>query len=486
MSISFLLSLRADVKLKQSGEDRLVVEYGAKKAAFGELPAAVAEALRRLAEEGGREDELTDSILNEGGAEALAGFYYCLRQLSQRGLLLRSVYAEGRPLATLVPISPYFNFTCERVPHDRQYVLSRFAYWRAVNGEVLLESPLSHARLIIHDKRAATLLHALAQPQYLAELCISVGDLSGQAVEELLTLYFNAQMLSARGVDGTAAEDEDLSLRSWEFHDLLFHTRSREGRHDLPSGGTYRFFGTEPPAARPRVTSGDVIELFRPEIERLGREDPNFTLVHEARRSIREYDRRPLSARQLGEFLYRVGRVTSHEREEIDTPYGPVEMEFAQRPYPSGGAMYECELYALVNSCEGLSPGLYHYDAQDHRLLKLPAGAENIDALLLSASDATAIPAAELQVLIIITARYRRIAWKYSAISYSLILKDVGVIYQTMYLAATAMGLAPCAVGTGNADLFARALNKNYYEETSVGEFLIGNKLPDGDVSGGS
>src|SRR5215470_14686816 len=54
-------------------------------------------------------------------------------------------------------------------------------------------------------------------------------------------------------------------------------------------------------------------------------------------------------------------------------------------------------------------------------------------------------------------------------------LKHVGVLYQTMYLTATAMGLAPCAVGGGNADLFAKATGLDPYSEASVGEFLLGN-----------
>jgi oxazoline/thiazoline dehydrogenase len=49
------------------------------------------------------------------------------------------------------------------------------------------------------------------------------------------------------------------------------------------------------------------------------------------------------------------------------------------------------------------------------------------------------------------------------------------VLYQTIYLAATAMGLAPCAIGGADADLFARAAGTDYYAETSVGEFLLEN-----------
>ena len=81
-----------------------------------------------------------------------------------------------------------------------------------------------------------------------------------------------------------------------------------------------------------------------------------------------------------------------------------------------------------------------------------------------------------LQVLIVIGARFPRLMWKYASVAYALILKHVGVLYQTMYLVATAMQLAPCAIGGGNADLFARACGTDYYSEGSVGEFLLGSK----------
>jgi SagB-type dehydrogenase family enzyme len=68
------------------------------------------------------------------------------------------------------------------------------------------------------------------------------------------------------------------------------------------------------------------------------------------------------------------------------------------------------------------------------------------------------------------------VSWKYQSVAYALILKEVGALYQTMYLVATAMNLAPCALGGGNSDLFAKAINTNYYAETSVGEFILGSK----------
>ena len=45
-------------------------------------------------------------------------------------------------------------------------------------------------------------------------------------------------------------------------------------------------------------------------------------------------------------------------------------------------------------------------------------------------------------MLITIAARFQRVSWKYAAMAYVTILKHVGVVYQTMYLVATARGLA--------------------------------------------
>ena len=68
-------------------------------------------------------------------------------------------------------------------------------------------------------------------------------------------------------------------------------------------------------------------------------------------------------------------------------------------------------------------------------------------------------------------------SWKYSSIAYALILKDAGTLLQTMYLVATTMGLGACAIGGGDADLFAKAAGTDYYTESSVGEFILG-RLP--------
>jgi SagB-type dehydrogenase family enzyme len=292
------------------------------------------------------------------------------------------------------------------------------------------------------------------------------------SVAPLIGLLADAGMLQGVGPD-----DEPPALRSWEFHDLLFHARSRKGRSDSPFGAAYRpEAGPGPPPAFRAADAGETIELFRPDLARIERDDPPLAKVVEGRRSLREYGDRPLSARQLGEFLYRVARVKASREVEVETPHGPLAVELAPRPFPAGGSLYELEFYLAVQACDGLDPGLYRYDPRHHRLATLCGRTPDLGHLIRDAAASAAIPEGSVQVLVVLSARFRRLAWKYASIAYALTLKHVGVVYQTMYLTATAMDLAPCALGGGDSDLFARAAGVDYYDESSVGEFLLGSR----------
>lgn len=380
-------------------------------------------------------------------------------------------------LATLMPLSPSHTFPAVQLEPDRRYRLSRFAFARREGDELVLESPLSPARVLLHDERAAALVAALAGPTCCADAGTKVAGLPAEAANELMTLLLQAQMLVELNDHGHAREDDDAALRCWEFHDLLFHSRSRAGRHDLPRGGTYRFAGQfDPPPALKPVPPGEAVPLFVPDLDRLEREDRSFTAVQEARHSIREYGDPPVTEQQLGEFLYRVGRIADYWSNAMPTPAGSVLMDFALRPYPAGGALYELELYVVVNRCANRAAGFYYYDPQQHRLIRLSGVTADVQHLLNDAAWSATIPAERLQVLIVLAARFPRIAWKYSSLAYALTLKHVGVLYQTMYLVATAMGLAPCGIGGGDSDAFARAAGTDYFTETSVGEFLLGSR----------
>jgi SagB-type dehydrogenase family enzyme len=93
--------------------------------------------------------------------------------------------------------------------------------------------------------------------------------------------------------------------------------------------------------------------------------------------------------------------------------------------------------------------------------------------LLGGAAFAMGAPASP-QILITIAARFGRTSWKYSSIAYALILKDVGVLTQTLYLVATDMGLGGCAIGTADVHLFAKMTGIEFHVEGPVGQFAIG------------
>ena len=477
MTRSFVLSLPSDAVLASQGERQIAIQAQGVRVTFKHLSAAMQQALRTLADGGATEDELAEHVGQEDGVSGQSRFYHLLHQLGRRGWLWRSANESGRRLATLVPCSSDFVYPGRALEPHQPYVLSRFAYLRAEDGQVVLESPLSHARILLGDGRTAALVHALARPRPLADVASQIPSLSADAACHIAELLVNAELLGQADETGATAEDRAPALQSWEFHDLLFHARSRMGRHSNPVGRTYRFLGRLPaPAPLKETQATETFPLEHPDLDRLESGDPPFARVQESRKSVREYAERPITAQQLGEFLYRVGRVRKCEESDVPTPHGPLSMAFAFRPYPSGGALYELELYLAVNACEGIRPGFYHYDPRDHRLEHLSERTAAVEQLLSDAAQASRIPADKLQLLVIVAARFQRVAWKYASMAYALILKNLGVLYQTMYLAATAMGLAPCALGCGDADLFARAAGTDYYAETSVGDFLLGSK----------
>jgi SagB-type dehydrogenase family enzyme len=477
MAGPLLLCLPTDAVLAPAGDGQISVHALGARMILKNLSAALRHVMGTLAGGGATEDQLAEQVAQADGMAGLSRFYHLLNQLGRRGWLARSASESGRRLAMLVPCSPSYLYPGRLLEAQGRYVLSRFAYLRAVHGQVVLESPLAHASVVLDDGRAAALVHSLGRPTRALDFAAQAPGLSPDGALQVGELLLNAEMIGEADEAGTAASDRPAALQSWEFHDLLFHARSRAGRHANPVGGTYRFVGRlAPPPAVKAPLATESLALERPDLEQLQRCDPPFARVQENRKSIRQYAERPITAQQLAEFLYRVNRVRDSTEFDVPTPHGPLRMPFAARPYPGSGALYELELYLAVNVCDGIACGLYHHNPLHHRLERLSDKSLAVQRLLNDAAAGAAIAADQLQVLLLVAARFQRVAWKYASIAYSLVLKDVGVLYQTMYLAATAMSLAPCAIGCGNADQFASAAGTDYYAETSVGEFLLGSK----------
>jgi SagB-type dehydrogenase family enzyme len=467
MTQAYVLSFTEGISVDHPAPDRVVIETSDSRFTLKNLSPGLAGAIKILSSRGATENELAVQVEEKDGVDVLSSLYYHLAIFAGRRMLRYGILCDGRRLATLSPVSPHFQFTPGPFDPQKSFALSRFAYLHREDGRLALESPLSHGKITLHDWRGAALIGELAEARDLPSLCELFQELPPEAVELFLGMLLGAGFLCEAKVEDPGP-GESRPLLQWDFHDLLFHARSRLGRHSNRLGGTYRFHGKiDPlPAVKPPM-SEKVIDLFKPDIEKLEEGDYPFTLVLEYRRSIREYADRPITDRQLGEFLYRAARVKEMISSEIQ--------DVSRRPYPGGGAIYELELYPTIHSCENIPPGFYHYCPKNHRLEVICGCNEATDALLQDAIRSTGREGTP-QVLITITARFQRLSWKYESMAYSVILKNVGVLYQTMYLVATAMDLAPCALGGGDSDLFARAAGLDYYAETSVGEFLLGSK----------
>ena len=460
MPSEFLLSFRKDVCLIQSAaSEQLILQSGERQLTFKNATSGLRIAIEALTSGGATPSQMKNTIQERDGFEAIQKFDYYLKKFASLGWFCYSILADKTKIATAIPLTADFQLSRQEISTNAKYILSRFAYFHQVAGEIVLESPLSGAQIIL-DWRGAALIAAFNTLQNISQISSQIPGISLEIAAQFISLLFACKMLSEVAENGNFSECENPTLAQWDFHDLLFHTRSRQGRHANPSGGTFRFKGKiEPlPVVKPLI-SGDLIALYKPNLESLKLTDIPFTQVLESRKSIRDWGEKPIAVHQLGEFLYRSARIKEVFRSEFGG--------FSARPYPSGGAIYELEIYPIVNSCEGLDSGLYHYRPDSHQLCRLSEQNEVVEMLL---KDSGMPP-----ILLVISARFQRLAWKYESIAYSLMLKHVGVLHQTMYLVATAMNLASCAIGGGNSDLFVKAVGCDYSAETSVGEFALGS-----------
>jgi SagB-type dehydrogenase family enzyme len=361
-------------------------------------------------------------------------------RLCDGGWLAQHLEIGNRPLITVVPLGPSRQ---PRPAPSGEPRLSKFAVLRREGDALALEAPLCPARILLHDGAAVALVHHLSNGQPLAV------DLSDEDVNELIALLAGYGFLEG---------DQGVVTDQWSPHELWFHSRSRAGHHDLPFSATG--WATEHPVlpARRERWGGPAISL----------PEPTTTLARtigatlDARRSVRHGDdEHPLTLAQLGEFLHWSARV----RDQLD-------VDLTRRPSPSGGALHGIGVYPVVTHMSGLDPGMYHYDPFGHRLESVPAPKSAINHLT-AAAVVSSQHASTPQVLFVLAARFGRVLRKYQSMAYALVLKDAGTLMQTMYLVATAMDLAPCALGAGDTETFATATGLNPMEESSVGEFIL-------------
>lgn len=425
------------------------------------------ELLDRLAPPGTTVDELIDTYVTSGSAYEVAKFLTRLHSMMQNGVIRLTLRMNGQDLLAIEAVADGYQGRLPENVAASRWRLDTFAHARAVAGQLILEAPESQARVIFLAPLIGAALPTLAQPASVEQIVDVLPNLNTAEVAMVVAWLASADMIQR--VD--YATDSDVQTWSlWEFHDLLLHTRSRWGRYDAPTGATYPFIGkVSPQPAIVDRASDRRISLYQPDLIKVANADPPFTTVLERRRSIREHGEGPIRIDQLGEFLFRCARIRAVYSPETNAPY-----ERTSRPYPSGGAAYELEIYPVVGCCAGLETGIYHYDPAEHQLDAVCLDTVAVGQLLNEARLAYAGQATP-QVLLAITARFERVSWKYRGIAYAVVLKNLGALYQTMYLVATAMDLAPCALGSGSTHTLVDVVGLDYLTESAVGEFILGS-----------
>jgi SagB-type dehydrogenase family enzyme len=456
--------LRRRIRLEAQANGEIIACFDGHSVGLGTFSAAVADRAKEL-HIGLPISSISSARLNIDKEMGLL-----VRRLARHGLL---EYRLGRSPngEDLVVIEPQIADYWPQAPqlgNAEALVLSRFAFMRRRGDEMVLESPRAGALFKICDPKIAAAIAMLSTPRQIKAL----RRQEGFPGVELLALLLDCEILfkvGAGGESGLRLAEGDHSLALWDFHDLLFHTRSTKGRHGNPLGGVYPYVGviSPVPAVRPSWP-GKKVDLRPISAAHLEATSPIAKLLRE-RHSTRSFDdQRPIALAELAQFLDGTARVLSRSNMKLD-----LDGDHIARPYPSAGAAYELELYVAINLCDGLARGFYHYDAGAHMLAPIDVPANELEALLAEAQDAIGAPAAP-QTLITIAARFGRVSWKYSSIAYALVLKDVGVLTQTLYLMATDMGLGGCAIGITNIDLFAQMTGVEFHIEGPVGQFAIG------------
>lgn len=340
-----------------------------------------------------------------------------------------SLYSHGRLLLAGGEVIAPFEA-------DTTYHLSQFAYIHRSKSNIILQIP--NNRVVVHEAAILVLVYELPdlkQSYHLlsAELCTAC-----------------IRYLAERGILVNADEKS-----YWTFHDWLFFRETRQGSYH-----------TAPAHPAPKIAP--VKAPMSDDITPLSRAEDTLPLRLEARCSTRNFAAEPLPFEQLSAFLWHSARVKQS--------LAGRDYDATQRPYPGAGALYELEIYTLCNHCEKIASGLYHYHPVGHHLERLNATEGHLTALQQDAANH--LPSNRPpHVLLFVTARFGRIQWKYPHTALSLILKNVGGLFQTWYMVAAGLGLGACAIGGGNAALFADTVGLRLHKESSIGEFALGVPL---------
>ncbi len=179
-------------------------------------------------------DTLPDNQLPEA--------YFSLQTLwGRRAIELRDRMHD--PLLALTATVTGQALDLAAVTSGGRWKLSRFAYVHRDDGALQVESPRAFSLVRLLSPGAMSLLACFDQPVDSAAARERFKESSEAHWKNALHLLRAAAVIVECNEEGDSNEDLQPDLLQWSFHDLLFHHRSRQGRHELPLGADFRFRG---------------------------------------------------------------------------------------------------------------------------------------------------------------------------------------------------------------------------------------------------
>jgi SagB-type dehydrogenase family enzyme len=168
------------------------------------------------------------------------------------------------------------------------------------------------------------------------------------------------------------------------------------------------------------VPVGETLDLPAPD----ARGQATLERALAARRSVREYDRRPLTPAELSQLAWAAQGVVTAD---------------GKRTAPSAGGLYPLELYVAT------AEGLFHYQPAGHRLRRL-GETDHRPALAHAALDQAMM--AEAGACFVLAAVYARVGEKYGwERCHRYVHLEAGHAAQNLMLEAAVLGLGSVAIG---------------------------------------
>lgn len=159
------------------------------------------------------------------------------------------------------------------------------------------------------------------------------------------------------------------------------------------------------------------------------------------RRSIREFSNKPITLQQLSQLLWSAQGITSRR---------------GFRTAPSAGALYPLQLYVVVGNVTNLPQGIYKYQTNGHRLIRISA--EDKRKVIARAAWGQRW-VRNNAALVVFSVNESRTTRKYGRRGIRYVHIEVGHAAQNLFLQAQALGLGAAVVGAFGDDFVEEILD---------------------------